>query len=606
MTRPPRSIPVDHREIRSPGARVRLFARTGRTRYREFRQRRADERAWSPASLGRVPPPRVGTLPRPDPKLRLHRREPNPVATQGKILLGVFLLIALAALVWGWFATRVDADLAGVTPGAALTPEEAQGLSFTIDVSPADRLDEATLTFDGADVVEEATIEDGVIEYTPAELGEGEHRLGLTVPRPLLSPATMTWDFLVDGTPPRIDVPPYLPEHDMEEPVTIEGSVDGAEELLVDGEPYELGEDGSFRLDYDAPPTGPVELTATDVAGNRRSVDVYVPVEFPDDIHGVHVTATAWDDPTLRQGVIDLIDAGVVNTVVLSLKDEGGIVGHRSAVPLAQEIGASRDLYDLREQVEFLHDEDVRVTGRIVAFRDPMLASAAWERGDEDMVIQTPEGGRYGAYGGGFVNLAHPEVQQYNLDLAVEAVEAGVDDVLWDYIRRPDGFIEEMRIPGLEGDPSDIVADFLAESHAAVRRHGAVQGASVFGVAATRPEQIAQNILAMAGHTDYTAPMLYPSHWNPGEYGVENPESQPYEIVKRSLRDFEQQVARTGRPLVPWLQHFSLDVEYGPAEIRAQIRATAEVSHNGWMMWDPGVTYDAEALRVAEDGTPAP
>lgn len=569
----------------------------GRERFREYRQRRADERAWSPVGLDSRTGVTVHTLPRRERRMRLRHRRRNPITLQSWLLLGLLAVGVLAGLIWAWQTTRVDVDITGIADGAAVPPERVEGVTVVLDVSPADRLDGGQLRFDDRDVLEDATIEDGRVEWMLPEVEEGEHSLHLEVPRPLLSDAAFTWSFTVDGTPPVITVPPYLPPHEPDEAVTVEGSVNEDVEVTVDGEPLELREGGSFTLEYDVPPPGPIEIEAVDAAGNRRITTVHVPLEFPDDIRGAHVTSAAWDTPSLREGILDLIDEGLVNTVVLSLKDEGGIVGHSSQVPLAREVGASRDLYDLREVVDLLHDKGVRVTGRIVAFRDPLLADAAWSRGDEHWVIQTPDGERYGLYGGGFTNFSHPEVQRYNIDLAMEAVDAGVDDILWDYVRRPDGLLDEMQIPGLDTDPEQVIVDFLAESHERVRAGGAVQGASVFGIAATRPEQIAQNVLGMAGNSDYIAPMLYPSHWNSGEYGLADPERDPYEIVKRSLRDFRQQVTRTGRPLVPWLQHFSLGVEYGIEDIRAQIQAAEDMGYSSWMMWDPAVTYNAEALR---------
>ena len=69
-----------------------------------------------------------------------------------------------------------------------------------------------------------------------------------------------------------------------------------------------------------------------------------------------------------------------------------------------------------------------------------------------------------------------------------------------------------------------------------------------------------------APHVDYVAPMVYPSHWNRGEYGIADPNRDPYGIVKASLADFKASVASTGRPLVPWLQDFDDGVHYGDAE----------------------------------------
>lgn len=576
---------------------MRPLTERGRQRYQSYRRRRADDRAWSSMALLETPPSRRISLPKPDPRLRLKRRRFEYVDLR-KLGIGVAAVVgALLVAGWAWGATRVHADLTGVEDGAALQPADAEDLAFRIEVSPRDRLDDATLTFDGKDVLKDARVRDGVIEWKPEEpVGEGDHRLRLTVPRPVLPTAAITWDFTVDGRPPTILVPPYLPPHEMDEPVEIEGRVDGAQTLAVDGEEIDVDGDGEFRLEYAQPPAGPVELVARDEAGNRRVALVSVPMPYR-DVHGVHVTAHAWDNPASRNALLDLVDAGLVDTVELDIKDEGGVVGHVSQVPLARKIGAAEGLYELRRQVDLLHEKGVWVVGRIVAFRDPVLAHWAWDNGRRDLVIQEQDGERYGAYGGGFTSFANRTVQDYNIALAVEAARAGVDDIMYDYVRRPEGDLEGMMIPGLDGDPQNAVVDFLARSHDQLRKLGVYQGAAVFGVAATRPEQSAQNILAMAYHTDYIAPMLYPSHWNVGEYGIPDPERQPYEIIKRSLRDFQQQVTRTGRPLVPWIQHFSLNLTYGTEQVVAQVQAAREMGYDSWMMWDPAVTYDTEALR---------
>ena len=100
----------------------------------------------------------------------------------------------------------------------------------------------------------------------------------------------------------------------------------------------------------------------------------------------------------------------------------------------------------------------------------------------------------------------------------------------------------------------------------------------------------------MARESDYVAPMVYPSHWGPGEYNVANPNSEPYEIVLRSLRDFRRQTRGTGARVVPWLQDFTLGVTYGPAEVRSQIQAARRDGIDEFILWDPTVTYTSEAL----------
>jgi peptidoglycan/xylan/chitin deacetylase (PgdA/CDA1 family) len=131
-----------------------------------------------------------------------------------------------------------------------------------------------------------------------------------------------------------------------------------------------------------------------------------------------------------------------------------------------------------------------------------------------------------------------------------------------------------------------------------LKPYGTFLGISVFGIAATRPLEIAQDIPSMAEHVDYVSAMVYPSHWAAGEYGVENPNAQPYDIVRRSLEDFQLKVRGTGARVVPWLQDFSLGVDYGPREVAAQIRATRDAGIDEWLLWDPAVTYTAEALAT--------
>jgi hypothetical protein len=309
----------------------------------------------------------------------------------------------------------------------------------------------------------------------------------------------------------------------------------------------------------------------------------------------VHVTAYGWADNTLRQGVMALVRAHKINSVELDLKDEAGEIGWNAQVPLARQMHSALAIYDLGKAVRQLHAQGVRVIGRLVCFRDPIHAAAAWKAGRKDEVVQTPDGGPYAGYGG-FTNFANAAVRRYNIDIAVAAANLGVDEILYDYVRRPDGPLSSMVFPGLKGTPEQGIVRFLAESEAALAKTKALVGASVFGVAATRPTEVAQDIPAMARHVDYVAPMLYPSHWGPGEYDVSDPNGSPYEIVNRSMADFVRQVRGTGARVMPWLQDFSLGRDYGPAEVRAQIKGARDAGADEFLLWDPAVSYTADAL----------
>lgn len=104
----------------------------------------------------------------------------------------------------------------------------------------------------------------------------------------------------------------------------------------------------------------------------------------------------------------------------------------------------------------------------------------------------------------------------------------------------------------------------------------------------------------MAEHVDYIAPMVYPSHWGPGEYGVDDPNSQPYDITFRSLEEFVEITDGTQSHVVAWLQDFSLGVEYGPTEVRAQIDAARDAGVDNILLWDAATTYTTGALDPLE------
>jgi hypothetical protein len=86
--------------------------------------------------------------------------------------------------------------------------------------------------------------------------------------------------------------------------------------------------------------------------------------------------------------------------------------------------------------------------------------------------------------------------------------------------------------------------------------------------------------------------MVYPSLFGVGRYRVADPPRMPYQIVRRSLEDFQAKLAGTGVPITPWLQDFSLNgVAYRAEHVRAQIDAASDLGIEGWLLWNPRVVY---------------
>lgn len=543
--------------------------------------------------------------------------ETAPPGTSGYLVISLLAVLVLtlafgsggrpaAANALGWLLAATQppsVTLEGLDAGAVIGGPELSGATAVLRTEAPERLGNATVAVDG-DPIQAAFGADGSVTVPLDGLADGRHVLAVTQEQSLLAPAVEErWRFTVDTAPPTIDLEPV----DVavgDEPLTVSGHTTESATVEINGEAAESSPDGAFRARIDGSQAESIRVRATDPVGNTATVETataWVPSRSDvERINGVHVSIWGWASDQLREPILRMAEQGRINTVQLDLKDESGQVAYDTDVALAEKIGADLGAWDLEEAVAELHARGVRVVGRIVAFADPVLSHYAWEAGNRDMVLQRPRGTMFAGKYAGFTSFAHPRVRQYHYDLAEEAVRAGVDDILWDYIRRPEGPEGEYYFGGLdEGtSPEESIVSFLAEADEIISHYGAGHGASVFGIAATRPTQIAQDIPAMAPHLDYVSPMVYYSHWGPGEYGVPDPNADPYAITHRSLQDFVKAVEGTRARVVPWLQDFQLGGPHGEPQVRAQLRAAADAGIDEWIMWDPSVTYTTSAYDV--------
>ncbi|MEK6276239.1 MAG: putative glycoside hydrolase [Actinomycetota bacterium] len=544
----------------------------------------------------------LGQDERPAPRPKRPHASARTIRRRRAVALGVvgFIALAVAAVAGARSVFAPSLDATGPANGKHMGAAELAKLAFTVTGATNVRW-----RLDGRDVSTRVKRKGETQTLRPGLLPDGEHRVEAKRGGGFLGAATTrSWRFTVDTTPPSIELdgPAAAKAHS---PLELKGNVEPGARLLIGGRATAV-DDGHFEARVAPPLPRRLLLEAVDLAGNfasRRLPVEIIPRRPAEPVRAVHVTSYGWADAGLRRGVMKLIDERRINAIEIDLKDESGEVGFDASVPLGRQIGAVTHVYDLDEVVSKMHARGIRVIGRLVCFRDPVLASAAWKRGQRNRVVQTPEGGLYAGYGG-FTNFADPVVRKYNIDIAVAAARAGIDDVLYDYVRRPDGPLESMVFPGLRGTPERSIVEFIHETRLALEPYGTYLGLSVFGIAATRPLEVAQDIPAMARESDYIAPMVYPSHWGPGEYNVADPNSQPYEIVLRSLQDFSKQTRGTGARVVPWLQDFTLGISYGEAEVRGQIQAARRNGINEFLLWDPTVTYTSEALdRDAKTST---
>ncbi|MDQ1626050.1 MAG: hypothetical protein QOJ49_1548 [Actinomycetota bacterium] len=517
-----------------------------------------------------------------------------------RVTILVSLLVLAAALIVGiqWLRPKpAEAFIRGPAEGTLLSAAQARDLQFQVTVGTGVDLTRVSVAVDGRPVAMRQESRHLVVR--PQALRDGGHVLVVTVAKsgPFGKAGSTRRTFSIDSTPPALTLPETMKAAALRGSFPVTGTVTGATKVTVNGTAATVTGD-SFTATLANPPVF-VQVEARDKAGNVQRRDVPVSVRHP-GMRAVHLTALGWTSHKLRDPILALAKQGRIDTIELDIKDEDGLIGYASALPQARTIHSATGYYDARKVLDELHGLHIRVVGRIVAFRDPKLGEWAWKHGHRDWVIQTSDGKAYGGkYGAmSFTNPFNPDVRRYNVELATEAAKLGFDDILYDYVRRPDGKLSGFHFAGATGTPEQAIVGFVKESRESVRAAGAFLGASVYGIAATRPTEIAQDIPHIAQYADFIAPMVYPSHWGPGEYNVPNPNKNPYAIVKRSLADFGRITKGTDSQIMPWLQDFSLGVTYGPAQVAAQIRAAHENGMDSFLLWNAQARYHGAALAV--------
>ena len=316
--------------------------------------------------------------------------------------------------------------------------------------------------------------------------------------------------------------------------------------------------------------------------------------EVPAEIRGVHVTMALASIPGKLQEYTSTVG---LNTVELDIKDENGEVAfYRLAPPLARQVGAAMRYYDPKKAARQLHRQGIYLVGRVVCFEDPILSEKRPE-----LAIRTPGGGVWRNHAGlGWTNPYDKRVWDYNLAIAKAAVRAGFDEIQFDYVRFPsDGDIESAVFRGKRPEAKAVtIARFVHYATKRLHALGARVSVDVFGLSATRNLGIGQSPRRLAKIVDAIYPMVYPSHYGPGEYGLASPVSTPGRTVGRSLRDFRRQMRRGRAQLVPWLEDFSFSGTTTLDHVQDQIRAARRWKSGGFLLWNPSGVYTTGALTT--------
>lgn len=335
-----------------------------------------------------------------------------------------------------------------------------------------------------------------------------------------------------------------------------------------------------------------------------EEVDIRVPVE----VKGIYVTSTAIKNK--RDELINITETTEINAMVIDVKDDNGRITYNMDSPKAHEIDATTNaVLDMEDFIQTLRDKEIYPIARIVAFKDPYLAEQKHE-----LALKNKDGSLYRDNNGeGWINPYNTEVWDYIIEISAKAAEIGFMEIQFDYIRFSTGRgMSEVDFGPLAEEKSkeDIILEFTKYAYEQLKPLGVFVSADVYGTIISSSIDgglVGQNYVEMARHLDYICPMIYPSHFGPGNYGVEHPDLEPFKIIRKVLT-----ASRTNLDIIlpgehkaivrPWLQDFTATWvtphrEYGGEELREQIDSVYGAGYKEWLLWDASCNYSVDGLK---------
>ena len=295
--------------------------------------------------------------------------------------------------------------------------------------------------------------------------------------------------------------------------------------------------------------------------------------------------------------LIALADSTEINALVIDMKDEFGQNFETTDSMVRRNAGRAGHVPHLAAMLDTLREHKILAIARVVVFKDSVAA-----RANPQHVIRKPDGTPWHDKKGlTWVDPYDREIWEYNIRVAEELAHMGFQEIQFDYIRFPEPYksLPPQVFKDANGQPKPkALAEFFRAACPRVHAQGARCTADVFGMVASLPGplEIGQQWSELAPVTDVLLPMVYPSHYPHGSFGVAHPNGAPYTIVDSAVSDARHRDLKLGitSPIHvrPWLQAFTLgSPHYTAEEVAAQKKAVYDAGYDSWTLWSPGSEY---------------
>lgn len=355
----------------------------------------------------------------------------------------------------------------------------------------------------------------------------------------------------------------------------------------------------------DIPTVSPAkEVSGTEVQDNNTDVTGKVPYA----VKGLYVPARSAGSDKIDK-LIDIANDTEINAMVIDIKDDYGRISYAMDYNMVKEIGSDTNIIsDMPGLIQKLKEKNIYLIARIVAFKDPYLAGKCPE-----LAIKNKDGTTYvDGNGQAWVNPYNKKVWDYLVNVASQAVSVGFDEIQFDYIRFSTSKEIEQADFGEEANGTskeEVITAFTKYAYQKLKPLGVSVSADVYGTiiaSSIDAARVGQNYVDMSKYLDYICPMIYPSHFGEGNFGIKYPDTEPFQIISKILAKSAEKLNELPEDehhaiVRPWLQDFTATwidhhIKYGGDEIREQIEGVYSTGYQEWLLWNAGSNYSKDGL----------
>jgi hypothetical protein len=310
---------------------------------------------------------------------------------------------------------------------------------------------------------------------------------------------------------------------------------------------------------------------------------------------------------------LDFVTRNGMNSIVVDCKEDFGYVTYDSRLELPLKMGAVKVRFNLDDLVRSAHSRGVYLIARVLVFKDRLVyaydnyAHAVWDREKNApwanlSAYQDEETGETTYYQREhWTDPFDPFVTDYNIAIAHELEERGVDEIQFDYIRFPtDGplatAVYRHRKAGMNN--VDALESFLAKARQVI---GIPISTDVYGFNAWHQMGTTngQSIAMFSRYVDVISPMFYPNHF-PLAFKRAVPYFDRAAQIYLEGTERAQQIVAGGCLIRPYVQAFllrylppeeNLDTPQAGQLLVRQLRAAQRAPASGYTLWNASNDY---------------